>query len=305
MNPLLQALFGAWEWRPVVVLVMLLLMSIYVRGWWRLRHKRGAATKLAIVPRLVAYLAGMVILAAALMSPIDRLGPQLFLMHMVQHLLTIMIAAPLLCLADPFPIGLWGLPRLVRRPVARLFMRDSVVRQALRTVTQPAIVWLAFIFIYLGWHDAGAYNAALRLDWVHDIQHITFFVAALGFWWHVIGNGPRLHAKLPGWARLAFVLLVIPPNAITGAVISFAQRPIYTYYESVPRIWGISVMDDQMWGGIIMYIPGSMMFIIGGIVVLALVIYGRSPEEGSRESRPHPLAALEKHRESQLGSQAI
>ena len=81
--------------------------------------------------------------------------------------------------------------------------------------------------------------------------------------------------------------------------------PIYTYYESVPRIWGISVMDDQLWGGIIMYIPGSMMFIIGALIVLARVIYGRSPEEGSREVRPHPLTALEKHRESQLGSQAI
>ena len=304
MHPLIQALFGAWEWRPIVVIIMLLLASIYVTGWWRLRRKRGAESRLASVPRLITYLVGMFVLAVALMSPVDRLGPQLFLMHMIQHLLSIMVAAPLLCLAEPFPIGLWGLPQPLRRRVARLFMHDSVMRQALRPVTQPAIMWLAFIFILLGWHDAGAYNAALRHEWVHDIQHITFFVSALGYWWHVVGNGPRLHPRLPGWGRLAFLLLAIPPNAITGAVISFAQRPIYTYYESVPRIWGISVMDDQLWGGIIMYIPGSMMFIIGALIVLARVIYGRSPEEGSRETRPHPLTALEKHRESQLEQQA-
>ena len=305
MPPLIQALFGAWEWRPVVLALLLLLASIYVTGWWRLRRKRGAQARLANGPRLAAYLIGMFVLAAALMSPVDRLGPQLFLMHMIQHLLSIMIAAPLLCLAEPFPIGLWGLPTAVRRPVARLFTRDSMVRHALRTVTQPGVVWLAFIFILLGWHDAGAYNAALRQDWLHDVQHLTFFVSALAYWWHVVGNGPRLHRRLPGWGRLAFLLLAIPPNAITGAVISFAQRPIYTYYESVPRIWGISVLDDQLWGGIIMYIPGSMMFIIGALIVLARVIYGRSPEEGSRETRPHPLGVLEEHRASQLGQQAV
>ena len=154
MHPLLQALFGAWEWRPVVGIISAAAGLDLRDGLVAAASQARAESRLASVPRLMTYLVGMFVLAAALMSPVDRLGPQLFLMHMIQHLLSIMVAAPLLCLAEPFPIGLWGLPQPLRRRVARLFMNDSVMRQALRLVTQPAIMWLAFIFILLGWHDA-------------------------------------------------------------------------------------------------------------------------------------------------------
>jgi putative membrane protein len=89
------------------------------------------------------------------------------------------------------------------------------------------------------------------------------------FWWHVIGAPPRIHKRLSRGARIAYVLAAVPPNMAAGATIAFSGQPIYTYYTAVPRLWGITVLQDQMLGGIIMWIPGSMMYIIAALILVA------------------------------------
>lgn len=269
MNPLVQALLGPWELRPGVLLTLVPLTALYLIGWVRLR--RRGARKLASGWRLAAYLAGMGTLAMALMSPVDQLGGQLFFMHMIQHKLSIMVAAPLIWLGNPFPIGVWGLPGAGRRAVGAVLNQESPVRSALAAVTQPFVAWIAFVFVYIGWHDPGAYNAALRNGFVHDVQHITFFITAMLFWWHVIGAAPRLHKSVSPWVAIAMLIGVIPFNAIAGFVIANNDAVIYTYYESVPRIWGFSVLEDQAVGGVIMWIPGSEMFFQAAGAVLAMM----------------------------------
>ncbi len=269
MHPLTRALLSAWEWRPEVLAVLIPLGVMYTLGWRRLR-RQSLYRKLATRPRLAAYLGGLVMLAISLMSPIDRLGSQLFFMHMLQHLLSIMIAAPLLWLAEPFPIMLWSLPAGLRRRMAGLFARRSPFRHALAAATRPGVTWLVFITIYLGWHDANAYNAALYYPWVHDIQHITFFLAAMLYWWPVVGAAPHIHKRFPGWGKMAYLLATVPPNMLVGVSIAFASKVIYTYYLSVPRIWGFTALQDQMLSGAIMWIPGSMMFIMVALLILAL-----------------------------------
>lgn len=267
MHPLLQALLSPWDWRLDVSLVLLIFATLYTTGWWRLRT-RSRNPKLASFKRLAAYWIGLVTLAISLMSPIDALGGQLFFMHMLQHLITIMISAPLLWLAAPFPFVLWGLPPTLRRTVAGQFNRAATTRSLLRSVTQPSAVWVFFIVVYAGWHDPELYSLALRRDWVHDIQHITFFAAAMLYWWHVIGAGPRLH-RVAIWARLALLITVVPVNMIIGIVIANGSEVIYPYYTSVPRIWGFSALQDQMLAGVIMWIPGSMMLLLAVIILLA------------------------------------
>lgn len=269
MHPLVRALFGPWEYRPEVLIVLLPLLVTYLAGWVRLR--RGGALRLASRWRLAAYLAGMFTLAVTLMSPVDQLGGQLFFMHMTQHKLTVMVAAPLIWLGSPFPIGMWGLPSAARHGVGSLFVNASPVRGLLATISQPIVAWIAFVFIYIGWHDPGLYNLALSNRRVHDAQHLTFFLSAMLFWWHVTGAAPRLHRRVSPWVAIAMLVTVIPFNAITGFVIANNDQLIYTYYESVPRIWGISLMDDQMLGGAIMWIPGSEMFFQAAVVILALM----------------------------------
>jgi cytochrome c oxidase assembly factor CtaG len=217
------------------------------------------------------------------MSPIDVLGGQLFFMHMVQHLLLVMIVPPLLLLANPLPFFLWGLPAWARHKAGGLLSRRSAFRRGLYALTAPGLVWMAFIAFFLGWHDPSAYNAALRSDVIHDLEHLTFFGTAMLFWWLIIGAGPHLRSHSRG-VRLALLLATVPVNMAAGVVIAFSNQPIYTYYTTVPRLWGMTVMLDQMIGGVIMWIPGSMMFILAALIIVSRMIQTETAKEPLPES---------------------
>lgn len=267
MHSLLQVLFSAWDWRIDVSTILLTFGALYTAGWLRLR-KRSNYQKLARKWKLVAYWGGLVTLAIALMSPVDLLGSQLFFMHMIQHKLEIMVAAPLLCVANPFPFLLWGLPFPLRKQLSGLFTQNARFRALLRQATAPGIAWFVFIAFYMGWHDPDLYNLALVHDWVHDLQHLTFFTSAMLFWWHITGAGPHIHGRSVVWARLVMLIGVIPAQMIAGITIATASDVIYTYYDSVPRFWGISVLDDQAAGGMIMWTLSSEMVVWAVVALL-------------------------------------
>jgi cytochrome c oxidase assembly factor CtaG len=277
MDPVLKAVLLSWDLRVEVILALALAAVLYTLGWRHLRALRSLAGSsprkdrghLATGSRLAAYLGGLVILGLALMSPIDVLASQFFFMHMIQHLLLVMAVPPLLWFANPLPFAMWGLPVKARRQVGDLLRPRSTFRRRLRTLTTPGISWMLFVAFLLGWHDPGAYEAALRDELIHDLEHLSFFVTGMLFWWHAIGASPRIHKRLSRGARIAYVLAAVPPNMAAGATIAFSGQPIYTYYTAVPRLWGITVLQDQMLGGIIMWIPGSMMYIIAALILVA------------------------------------
>ncbi|MFQ5576215.1 MAG: cytochrome c oxidase assembly protein [Anaerolineae bacterium] len=289
MDPITGALLQSWGWRVDVIAVLVTAGTLYLLGWRRLRRieraqKGPAAHRLATGRRLAAYLSGLVIVALALMSPIDVLGGQLFTFHMVQHLLLVMIAPPLLLLGNPFPFVLWGLWPRARSAAASLFKPKSVFRRGLRAATTPGIVWFTFVAVYVGWHDPNAYNAALRYEWLHDAEHLSFFITGVLYWWHVVGAGPKIHRRFPLGLRIGYLLVTIPPNMLTGVAIAFASEPVYTYYTTVPRILGLSVMQDQMIGGFIMWVPGSMMYIIAVLALTAGYLQAESEKPPLPES---------------------
>jgi cytochrome c oxidase assembly factor CtaG len=204
----------------------------------------------------------------SLLSAIDSFSADLFLMHMIQHLLLIMVAAPLIMVANPFPILLWGLPR-GRDIGLALFSPGARFAQFLRTTTGPGITWLLFVACLWGWHDPGAYDAALKSDLVHDIEHLTFYLTALLFWWHVTQSGPRVHRSMSPASRIAYTVSIVPANMVAGVAISFSSEPLYKHYLTVPRLWGLTALEDQQLGGTIMWIPGSMMYLVAAIVLIA------------------------------------
>jgi putative membrane protein len=289
MDPVLSAFLLSWDWRAEVIIILALAGGIYTRGWWRIRRPRKGRSQragqhsLASGWRLAAYLGGLGALGIALMSPIDVLGGQLFFMHMIQHLLLVMIVPPLLLIANPLPFFLWGLPVSARRAAGRLLGRGSAFRQGLYSLTAPGLVWMAFVAIFLGWHDPNAYNAALQSDLIHDLEHLTFFGTAMLFWWQVIGAGPRLRSLSRG-VRLAFLLVTVPVNMAAGVAIAFAGQPIYSYYTAVPRLWGMTVMQDQMIGGVIMWIPGSMMYLLAALILISRLIQTEADKQPLPES---------------------
>ncbi len=274
------ALLFSWDMRPEVILLLGLLAVVYLRGWLRLRALPVAAAAqsqdqhraLAAGWRLATYWAGLLTLAVSLMSPIDVLGGQLFLMHMTQHLLLTMVAVPLLLIGNPFPVLMWGLPRKARRPVSAVLSERSPVRRPLAMVTSPGVVWLLYISALIGWHDPALYNLALRNPFVHDLQHLSFFITTMLLWWHILGAAPRLHRSLSAGQRIVYTISVVPVNMIIGVVIAFAPSPIYSHYLGVPRLLGLSVMEDQMIAGILMWIPGSEMFFWAALIVLTQIV---------------------------------
>jgi putative membrane protein len=115
-------------------------------------------------------------------------------------------------------------------------------------------------------------------------------------WWHVIGSAPRIHSRLSKGVRIGYALSVVPPTALTGIAIAFSSRPIYDYYTTVPRLGKMTVLQDQMLGGVIMWIPGSMMYIIAALILIARVVQeeenGEPLPENKRAARDHARPRL-------------
>lgn len=295
-----RALLLSWDFRIEVLIVLGLAAVVYLRGWLRLRalpqSPRGSATQpqrrpLAANWRLATYWAGLLTVGISLMSPIDVLSGQLFSMHMTQHLLLTMVAVPLLLIGNPFPVLMWGLPRRARRPASALLSEGSRLRRPLAVATSPGIVWLLYVIGLIAWHDPLLYGLALRNQFVHDLQHLTFFVTTLLLWWHILGVAPRLHRSLSTGQRIIYTISVVPVNVIIGVVIAFAPSPIYSHYVNMPRLLGLSVMADQMIAGILMWIPGSEMFFWAALIVLTQVVNA----EAKKPVQSNPLWLVEEH----------
>lgn len=283
MHPIVRALFSSWSLRPEVLIVLGTMTLLYVVGWVRIRQ-RNLNTKLATKLRLASYLSGILLVAAMLLSPVDALSGQLFFMHMTQHMVMITFAAPLLWLGNPFPIALWALPKSVNRFISLLISNKSPIRPALVAITSPGVSWFVFLAVYLGWHDPNLYNAALYHDGVHDLQHITFLLAALLYWWPIFDGAPVFHKRMSTLARLAYLLGVIPPTMAAGIVIATSPVLIYTYYASVPNIWGVDKLYDQAMAGAIMWIPGNEMQVQVAVILLYRWL-SRDTEEAQRRAR--------------------
>jgi putative membrane protein len=287
MHPMIKSLFAPWELRWEVLIPLLAFSTIYAIGWLRLR-RQSRCQVVASKWRLAMYYTGIGTLALALMSPIDWLGSQLLTMHMIQHKILIMFSAPLIWLGNPYPVGIWGLPRAVRNAVTIAIAGDTWLRRGLTVMSQPAIAWLIFTFIYLGWHDPLLYDLALRIEWVHNLEHLTFFLSAMLFWWPVVNGAPHLHKRLPYWVRILYVLAFVPPNAIAGFAIANSSEVIYAYYNSVPRLYGMTALEDQMIGGAIMWVWSSEMMIDVALIMLGVISY----QEKKRKQRAQSATSV-------------
>lgn len=244
MDPVTQAILSSWHWRPDVLLVLGGLGILYTIGWWRVRQRtRRSRWGQAASWRLLSYWSGLIIISLALLSPIEVLVQQLFVMHMFQHLLMIMIAPPLLLVANPMPMILWGLPDGVRRGVGmgigRLLGRHAVFRHSLRSATGGGVMWLVWVVTLLGWHDPILYNAALESPLVHDIEHLTFFLASLLFWWRITGAGPHIHKTNQSDRAGSYPDCCRPSQYVFRNCPLFCQKTLVHLLPGCPPVMGV------------------------------------------------------------------
>ncbi len=279
-----------WDTAPYIVIPLVLAASLYLMGRWRLgRRSRYAPPRKS---RDLLYFAGLVALVLSLLSPIDAYAGDLFFMHMVQHILLVMAAPVLLQLSNPMSRLLWALPRGVRLRIGGMLNSAGVLRLVIQGVTAPILAWLLFVVTIWVWHMPVPYNAALASEGLHLLEHLTMFVAALIFWWPVIGPAP-VRSRMPHPLRFLYLFLALFQNILLGAILTFASGPVYSYYDSTPAHWGIDGARDQQLGGVLMWIPGTMMYFI----VLALLFFAWLENE---ERRAKQLQQMEEARRRHL-----
>ena len=256
----------AWRPDPVLVLGTLLAAGLYL---WAIRRVRQQHP---IHPpsrwRTAAFFAGLAAILVALISPIEAYEDALFSVHMVQHMLLELVAAPLLLLGAPVTLALRAASPSVRRGLLGV-LHSRVVA----VISFPLVAWVVFAAVNWGWHFSTLYNDALENDLLHYLQHATFLGAGLLFWWPVVGLDPS-RWRLPYPVRLFYLFVAMPQNSFLGVAIMGASQVLYPHYLTNLRSWGPSVIADQSAGGILMWVMGDMVFLIAmGIVVAAWVRY--------------------------------
>lgn len=260
----------AIPWWPTAAL--LLTGMVYCRGWRQIRRTRP---RQFAAWRLACFLAGLLSLFVALASPLDTLDEQLLVLHMMQHLIFMSVAPPLLLLGAPVVPLLRGLPRsFVRRVLGPLF-RMRWLHAVQRTLGKLAIAWLAMNLAYIGWHVPAAYELALRSDNWHQVEHACFFFGSLLFWWPIVQPWPS-RFRGSRWLILPYMLTADLVNTAISASLCFAGRVMYPSYALEPRLFGISALNDQIASGALMWVMGSMFFLVPAFIITVRLL---SPKE--------------------------
>jgi putative membrane protein len=259
-----------WRWRPEVALPLAIAVVVYAVGWARLARRTPARLRLAAMARLALALTGLVVIAVALLGLHDA-AHERFLAHMVQHVLLMMVGVPLLLLADPLSAALWALPAGTRATVRTLLVRRSPARRGWDTLTRMPVAWTLYAIVLWAWHLPAAYDAALALGWLHDLEHLTFALAALVFWWPVIAPAPRSTTPPTAVARVVYLVLAAFSSSALGVLLAASPAPLYAYQGVVD---GLSPLDDQVWGGIVMWAVGGAIDMAAVLAVVGRVMGG-------------------------------
>jgi putative membrane protein len=262
MPPGLGQILSFWPFEPAVLIGVDIAAVLYVAGGVGRRHKHPW--------RAAAFWLGLLSILLALQSPIEILARQLFWVHMVQHLLLMVVAAPLLALSAPWT-RLWrALPLGVRRSVARPVFLDgrlSLLRWLYQQAARPGVIWvLAAANLWL-WHLPPLYDLTLRNHLVHHLEHGLFLGLGVAFWAHVFDQHP-FRAPLGTLARASYVFFAMVQSWGLAAILSFATGPFYAYAQFPTRPGGISALMDQQLGGGMMWVPGAVTYSIVFIVLL-------------------------------------
>src|SRR6266508_1891818 len=276
---------------PLLVVPLVAIGVAYAVGYRRFARRRHADP--GYQTRGTLFILGYTALLVALLSPLHSVGEQFFSVHMVQHLLLTLVAAPLLLLSNSMPVLLWALPPRDRAAIGRLIGQPGPLRSTLVWLTQPLIAGGVFVVTQWAWHQPVLYELALASRWAHYLEHLVFFGTAVLFWWPVIGAAP-LRTPLGYPARMAYTFLGWMPNTLLGAGISLSRGPLYPTYINAAHTYGIDAAADQQLAGLIMWVPGDILF--ATILMLLLAAYLRHEEREAeridRELDARDAAAL-------------
>ena len=241
----------------------LLGLALLAAGWVHLRGRSMHRSR-TTARRSWSFYVGLTALAVALLSPLEALSRELVSAHMIQHVLLVLVAAPALALAAPGPALLRGLPAGTARRVVGL--RDRLPAALLAAPDNPVLVWLAHAGALWLWHAAVLYQAALERPFLHVLEHAAFGLTAYAFWRLVVRAGRRDGPSRGGALLMVFGMAL--QGVLLSALLTFAERPWYPAYAGTAPRWGLEPLADQQLAGLIMWIPGGLVYLLAGLLLL-------------------------------------
>lgn len=244
LHPFTQFSWLKWSIHPSTVVGLLVLAALYL--WRSRRHGPGESASPA---RTLSFFLALFVIFASLNGPIHDLSDNyLFSGHMVQHLLLTMLMPPLL---------IAGVPGWMVRPL----LGNRAVKAVASRITKPIACFVIFNVVIAGWHVPALYNAAMENHGIHIVEHLMFMAAAVLMWWPLASQLPELpRLAYPG--QMLYSFLMILPMSVVAVYITMADTVLYPYYSSAPRIMPLSPMEDQLLGGLIMWVPGGVIFMV-------------------------------------------
>jgi putative membrane protein len=249
-------LWSAWEFDPGVLIPLALSATLYMLG----QRRHFGLTAL----QKTCFSAGWLSLLVALVSPLHPLGEVLFSAHMVQHEILMLISAPLLVLSRPLVTFLWAIPMSWRKALGR-WSKRKIASQSWSFLTDPFTTCLVHALAIWLWHIPQLFQLTLRSDLAHTAQHLSFFLSGLLFWWAVFYASGR---KAYGAAFL-YVFTTAVHTGILGALLTFSPHIWYPAYRSTTQAWGVTPLEDQQIGGLIMWVPASLVYLGAGLALFA------------------------------------
>ena len=258
-----SSLWLKWSTDPVVLIGIPVAGILYARGLQTLKE----TSRSHHFGRIACFYIGLSLLFIALVSPLDYLSSQLFLAHMTQHMILIFFAVPALQIGAPLIPILRGTPKSFRKNVLTPVITSLSIRYLLRLIFKPLIAWPFFIGSLAIWHFPFAFEAAIESDLIHFFEHFVFVAGAYAWWWNIIDPFP-LRSNLSKLAKVPYVFITIVPGFVLGSFLTFAPAAWYETYNATTLAYGVSALEDQQIGGLIMWIPGS--FVIATALLLAL-----------------------------------
>jgi cytochrome c oxidase assembly factor CtaG len=254
----------AWTLEPVVVIPLVLSGWLYFRGLRRLwqggDRGRGIQSWEAW-----CYTFGWLTLFVALVSPVHAWSRMLFSVHMTQHELLMLVAAPLLVLGRPVVPMLWGMPIGWRRSLGDA-ARAPWWQRFWQAATNPLAATLVHAAALWVWHVPALYDATIENEWIHALMHVCFLGTALLFWWSLI-HGRR--AVLVYGMGVLYLFLTSVESGALGALLTVARSAIYPAYAASGQSWGLTAVEDQQLAGLIMWVPAGLVYIAAGLAMFA------------------------------------
>ncbi|HEX7964157.1 MAG TPA: cytochrome c oxidase assembly protein [Gammaproteobacteria bacterium] len=241
-----------WDWQPAVLLALILAAGAYLAGLLRMRSRR----RLLDARRRAAFAAGLAAVFFALLSPLDGFADRSFSAHMLQHLMLMLLAPPLLVYARPATAWLWAFPLRGRRVLGRVWSGGFAT--GFRLLMHPVSVWLLSSLALVFWHLPGPYGWALEDEGIHTFEHACLFVTSLMFWSLVI-EPYRRRQDYPACMLLVATFSV--EMGFLGALLTFAPRPLYAFYAHAVLPWGLDPLEDQQIAGLVMWIPAGLVHV--------------------------------------------